>query len=45
MSASYNMRNPAKPDYLDSLEVQVRRRSLLERIHGALWLLLSNWRS
>ena len=41
---SFDMRNPAKADYADSMVVTVRRRSLLERLYGALWLLFSDWR-
>jgi hypothetical protein len=36
---SYDMRRPSKPDYDDALRVTVRRRSLIERIQGAWWLL------
>lgn len=40
----FDMRNPSKADYEDRMVVTVRRRSLLERIYGALWLLLGDWR-
>ena len=44
MSAFFDMRRPSKPDYADALQVTIRRRSLIERLHAALWLLFSNWR-
>lgn len=42
--ATYDMRNPSKPGYADTLQVTVRRRSLLERLRAVAWLLCSNWR-
>jgi hypothetical protein len=36
---SFDMRRPSKPDYDDALRVTVRRRSVIERILGAWWLL------
>lgn len=44
MSAYFDMRRPSKPDYADELQVTVRRRSLVERLHAVAWLLFSNWR-
>jgi hypothetical protein len=42
-ATSFDMRRPSKPDYPDALEVRVRRRSILERLHAVWWILFSNW--
>jgi hypothetical protein len=40
---SYNMRNPSKLGYGDYMRLEVRRRSLWERLRGAWWILFCEW--
>lgn len=38
LTEAFDLRKPSKPDYADALQVTVRRRSLIERLQGAAWL-------
>jgi hypothetical protein len=42
--ARFDMRWPSWPDVEDAMEVRVCRKHFWNRLHGAIWILFSNWR-